>query len=39
MSNNRLKKGRGLNLSCVSGLSLESMLLMAPLQKPFSANC
>lgn len=38
-SNNRIKSGLTLNLSCVSGSVLASMLLMEPLEKPFSAKC
>jgi len=39
LSNNRIKSGLILNLSCVSGSVLDSMLLMDRLEKPFSANC
>ena len=38
-SNNRIESGLILNLSCVPGSVLDSMLLMDPLEKPFSANC
>src|SRR5664279_2772058 len=38
LSNNLIKSDPVLNLSCVSGSVLESMLLFAPLEKPFSAN-
>jgi hypothetical protein len=34
-----LQRGLILNLSCVSGSVLDSMLLIDPLEKPFSANC
>jgi hypothetical protein len=39
LSNNRIESGLILNLSCVPGSVLDSMLLMDPLEKPFSANC
>ena len=35
LSNNRIKSGLILNLSCVSGSVLDSMLLMDRLEKPF----
>jgi hypothetical protein len=39
LSNNPIKSGLILNLSFVSGSVLDSMLLIDPLEKPFSANC
>ena len=39
LSNNRIKSDPVLNLSSVSGSVLESMLLVGPFEKPFSANC
>jgi hypothetical protein len=39
LSNNRIKSGLILNPAFVSGSVLDSMLLMGPLEKPFSANC
>ena len=39
LSNNRIKDGLALNLSCVSGLALESMLLIDALKNSFSAAC
>jgi len=39
LRNNRIKSGCILNLSYVLGSVLESMLLVDPLEKPFSANC
>jgi hypothetical protein len=39
LSNNRIKNNPVSNLSCGSGSILESMLLLGPLEKPFSANC